>query len=55
MCSSPQPVKPSDVPFMRNLRAPMPLGRKVYLVARNGGLKVIRLRPCCGHPGEPGC
>jgi len=55
MCSSPQPVKPSDVAVIRNLRVPMPVGRKVYIVARNMGLRVIRLKTCCGHPGEPGC
>jgi hypothetical protein len=55
MCSSPRPVKPSDLPFVRNLRQPMPLGRKILLVVKNEGLRVVRLKPCCGHPGEPGC
>jgi hypothetical protein len=41
--------------FQRNIRVPMPIGRKVYLVVRNTGLKIVRLKQCCGHPGEPGC
>ena len=55
MCSAPQPIKPSDEAFLRNLRQPIPLGRKVVLVVKNAGLKVVRLKSCCGHPGEPGC
>lgn len=38
-----------------NLDAPMPLHRKLYLIARNGGKRVVTLSTCCGHPGEPGC
>jgi len=39
--------------FLANLRQPMPLGRKLRLLLRNR----LRFppRPCCGHPGEPGC
>ncbi len=55
MCSSPQPVRPSDEAFLRNLKAPIPFGRKVVLVVRNAALKVVRLKSCCGHAGEPGC
>ena len=55
MCSEPTPVKPSDKAFLRNLRQPIPAGRKIILVAKNQALKVVRLRTCCGHPGEPGC
>jgi hypothetical protein len=52
MCSSEQP---STSAFLANLRVPMPLPRKLAIIARNTGLKVIRLKSCCGHPGEPGC
>jgi len=55
MCSSPESSKPSASSFARNFKAPMPLGRKVRLVLKNGALKVVRLKSCCGHPGEPGC
>jgi hypothetical protein len=55
MCSNPEPAKPSGSAFVGNMKAPMPLGRKVRLVVRNSTLKVVRLRSCCGHPGEPGC
>ena len=41
--------------FVRNLRKPMPLGKKLRLVARNQWIKISTLRSCCGHPGEPGC
>jgi hypothetical protein len=49
------PVGPSPDAFRRNMRQPMPLGRKVRLVVRNSALKVVTLKSCCGHPGEPGC
>jgi len=52
MCSSDR--KP-PAPFMANLRTDMPLPRKVELLLRNVGTKIVRLQPCCGHPGEPGC
>lgn len=47
--------KPSPSAFMRNLRKPMPLPRKIALVLRNETLKIVKLQSCCGHPGEPGC
>jgi len=47
--------RPVDVAFIRNLKQPMPLGRKLALVARNTRIKITRLQSCCGHPGVPGC
>jgi len=52
MCSS---EKPASDPFLANLRADMPLPRKIKLLLRNVGTKIVRLQTCCGHPGEPGC
>ncbi len=46
---------PSPSAFAENLRAEMPLGRKIGLVVLNTLRKLVRLRSCCGHPGEPGC
>jgi hypothetical protein len=46
--------RPSWQSFLANLRKPVPLRRKVWLVARNW-LKVRKADTCCGHPGEPGC
>ncbi len=50
---------PSDGPspraFLANLGAPLALGNKLRLAARNAWLKLWRRRTCCGHPGEPGC
>ena len=40
---------------LANLREPMPLPRKLRLVARNYLLRLRHLQNCCGHPGEPGC
>lgn len=56
MCSEP-PKRPGPDPsaFMRNLRQPMPLGKKIRLVVRNQAIKFRTLQSCCGHPGEPGC
>lgn len=47
---------PSLHSYLENLKAPMPLRRKVSLIVRNV-LRRILPRPaaCCGHPGEPGC
>ena len=46
---------PSPSAFMNNLKAPMPIGRKLELIARNTWIKVRLHQQCCGHPGEPGC
>ena len=46
---------PSPDAFRRNLAIEMPLTRKSWLVTRNSVLKIVRLKNCCGHPGEPGC
>lgn len=43
------------VPFIANLRAEMPLGRKLHLLRRNLWIKISMRQHCCGHPGEPGC
>lgn len=45
--------------FLTNLQAPMPLRRKLWLLARNNWRRAYRLattgQSCCGHHGEPGC
>lgn len=41
--------------FLTNLDAPYPLPTKMWLLARNVTLRVLRLQTCCGHRGEPGC
>jgi len=38
-----------------NLRVPMPLRRKLWLVLRNNWIKLRTGQNCCGHHGEPGC
>ncbi|MGI6206932.1 MAG: hypothetical protein ACOYEW_01850 [Anaerolineae bacterium] len=38
-----------------NLRQPMPLGRKLRLLAQNLWIRVKTRSACCGHAGEPGC
>jgi hypothetical protein len=52
---TPLPSGPNADAFRRNLRVPMPLGRKVRLVIKNTAIKIGTLHNCCGHPGEPGC
>ena len=47
--------KPDMNAFISNLRAPMPLWKKVSLFLRNSGIKIRKRQSCCGHPGEPGC
>lgn len=41
--------------FITNMQVEMPLPRKLWLLARNLSLRVIKLQDCCGHYGEPGC
>ena len=38
-----------------NLKAPMPLGRKLRRILANNRAKLRNRSTCCGHPGEPGC
>ena len=46
---------PSLKAVFTNLRAPMPLGRKVQRIFVNNWTKFRTRSTCCGHPGEPGC
>jgi hypothetical protein len=41
--------------FFSNMSVKMPLHKKLYLVLRNWGIKIVKRQDCCGHPGEPGC
>ena len=41
--------------FFTNMATPMPLHRKLFLVARNSLTKLVKRQACCGYPGEPGC
>ena len=52
MCS---PQTPSPDAFRKNLAVPMPLPKKIGLVIKHGTLKIVKLKGCCGHHGEPGC
>jgi len=49
------PSGPSPEAAWRNLKQPMPLGRKIRLTVRNTAIKIKTHQQCCGHPGEPGC
>ena len=54
MCSGKN--EPTADAFARNWReSDLPFFRRLWAVVRNTGRKVVRLQPCCGHPGEPGC
>ncbi len=55
MCSERHENPKSLRNVFTNLDAPMPLPRKLWLLARNISLRAVRLQSCCGHPGEPGC
>lgn len=41
--------------YLTNMQVEMPLPRKLYLLVRNAGIRIVRLQDCCGHPGQPGC
>jgi len=47
--------RPDVKAVMDNLRKPMPFVKKIGLIIKNSALKIIRLKSCCGHLGEPGC
>jgi len=38
-----------------NLKAPMPLSRKLQRLLVNNWTKIRTRSSCCGRPGEPGC
>ncbi|HUF54801.1 MAG TPA: hypothetical protein VMR52_13705 [Dehalococcoidia bacterium] len=46
---------PSFRDFFTNLRADMPLTRKVQRLVANNLIKLRSRRDCCGNHGEPGC
>jgi hypothetical protein len=46
---------PSLKAMFTNLKAPMPLSRKVQRLVANNWTKIRTRSACCGHPGEPGC
>ena len=46
---------PAGRAFFTNMKVPMPLRRKLYLVLRNNLIKLRKRQSCCGHYGEPGC
>lgn len=47
--------RPNAKAVMDNLKKPMPFIKKIGLIMKNSVLKIVRLKNCCGHPGEPGC
>jgi hypothetical protein len=53
MCDKHQHGTPREV--LENLRQPMPLKRKLYLILRNNWIKIRTRSTCCGNHGEPGC
>jgi hypothetical protein len=47
--------RPDAKALMENLKKPMPVGKKAAYIIKNTFLKIINLKSCCGHQGEPGC
>ena len=47
--------RPSLRAVFTNMKAKMPLRRKLYLLLRNNWIKIRTRQNCCGHLGEPGC
>jgi hypothetical protein len=44
------------VDFLRNFRDyDAPFAEKMRLAVKNRWRSTGHLRPCCGHPGQPGC
>jgi hypothetical protein len=38
-----------------NLKAPMPLRRKLARLVANNWTKIVQRSDCCGNHGQPGC
>jgi hypothetical protein len=54
MCSGKE--HPDTAAFIANIRQPgISVPRKAWMILVNALRKVVRLKSCCGHPGEPGC
>lgn len=47
--------KPNVKDVVSNLSKPMPLAKKLSFFIKNNTVKLVNLKNCCGHPGEPGC
>lgn len=42
--------------YLRNVReSELPLSRRLALIVRNYGRRIVLRQACCGHDGEPGC
>lgn len=49
-------ARPSIRDFFRNFDDyDAPLDKKVRKAVSNNVKKLVTLKDCCGHPGEPGC
>ena len=47
--------KPNIKDAVSNISKPMPLTKKLTMLIKNNTFKLLNLKNCCGHPGEPGC
>jgi len=47
--------RPNAKAVMENLKKPMPIVKKAAYIIKNTFLKIINLKNCCRHQGEPGC
>ena len=54
MCDPIQP-RPSARAFWTNLSGSGSWPQKIRLLLRNNWLKLVKMKSCCGHQGEPGC
>ena len=48
-------MRPSLSAYLTNLKQPMPWPKKLRLLFRNAGVRIVKRQDCCDHPGEPGC
>ncbi len=44
-----------ELAILANMRQPMPLRRKLWLVLSNTVIKLKNRQNCCGNLGQPGC
>ena len=49
-------ARPSFRDLLRNFDDyDAPIDKKIRKAVTNSLRKAVRLKECCGHPGEPGC
>ena len=55
MCAPKNQKDQQNFQLWTNLKQPMPIWRKLGLMARNNFIKLRTRKGCCGNLNQPGC